>query len=106
MGVALLLSVVVIGFIGHDNGQMDAVKTASIVNLDEKPRQASFSVGLAGDEGKHLINLLSEDHSEANNRGKHTLMLEAYGYRWYRVGGLDYLLKRSDIDGVNVNHPE
>lgn len=29
--VALLLSVVVIGFIGHDNGQMDAVKTASIV---------------------------------------------------------------------------
>ena len=26
------------------------------------------------------------------------LLLEAYGYRWYRVGGLDYLLKRSDID--------
>jgi len=24
-------------------------------------------------------------------------MLEPYGYRWYRVGGLDYLLKRSDI---------
>ena len=75
-------------------------------NLDEKPRETSFSVGLAGDEGKHLINLLSEDHSEANNRGKHTLMLEAYGYRWYRVGGLDYLLKRTDIDGVNANHPE
>jgi maltose alpha-D-glucosyltransferase/alpha-amylase len=75
-------------------------------NLDEKPREASFSVGLGGDEGKHLINLLSEDHSEANDRGKHTLMLEAYGYRWYRVGGLDYLLKRSDIDGVNANHPE
>ena len=75
-------------------------------NLDEKPREASLSVGLAGEEGKHLINLLSEDHSEADDRGKHTLMLEAYGYRWYRVGGLDYLLKRSDIDGVNANHPE
>jgi len=75
-------------------------------NLDDKPREASFSVGLAGDGGKHLINLLSENHSEANDRGKHTLMLEAYGYRWYRVGGLDYLLKRSDIDGVNANHPE
>ncbi len=23
--------------------------------------------------------------------------MEAYGYRWYRVGGLDYLLKRSDM---------
>jgi maltose alpha-D-glucosyltransferase/alpha-amylase len=75
-------------------------------NLDEKPREASFSVGLSGDEGKHLINLLSEDHSEANDRGKHTLMLEAHGYRWYRLGALDYLLKRSDIDGVNADHPE
>jgi len=26
--------------------------------------------------------------------------MEGYGYRWYRVGGLDYLLKRSDIDRV------
>jgi maltose alpha-D-glucosyltransferase / alpha-amylase len=75
-------------------------------NLDEKPREVSFSVGVAGDDGKYLINLLSENHSEANDRDKHSLMLEAYGYRWYRVGGLDYLLKRTDIDGVNANHPE
>jgi maltose alpha-D-glucosyltransferase/alpha-amylase len=26
------------------------------------------------------------------------LVIEAYGYRWYRVGGLDYLLRRHDID--------
>jgi maltose alpha-D-glucosyltransferase/alpha-amylase len=25
-------------------------------------------------------------------------VIEAYGYRWYRVGGLDYLLRRTDID--------
>jgi maltose alpha-D-glucosyltransferase / alpha-amylase len=75
-------------------------------NLDEKPREASFSVGLSGDEGKHLINLLSENHSEANDRGKHTLMLEAHGYRWYRVGGLENLLKRTDINGVNADHPQ
>jgi maltose alpha-D-glucosyltransferase/alpha-amylase len=67
-------------------------------NLDEKPREVSFAVGLPGDAGKLLVNLLSEDHSQANEHGKHTLMLEAYAYRWYRVGGLDYLLKRSDID--------
>jgi maltose alpha-D-glucosyltransferase / alpha-amylase len=75
-------------------------------NLDEKPREASFSVGLAGDAGQHLINLLSEDHSEADARGKHTLVMEAYGYRWYRVGGLDYILKRTDIDNVTRSHPE
>jgi hypothetical protein len=30
VGVALLLAIVVIGFNGHNNSQMDAVKTASI----------------------------------------------------------------------------
>jgi maltose alpha-D-glucosyltransferase / alpha-amylase len=39
-----------------------------------------------------------QNHSRADKRGRHTLELEGYGYRWYRVGGLDYLLKRSDID--------
>jgi maltose alpha-D-glucosyltransferase / alpha-amylase len=24
--------------------------------------------------------------------------MEPYGYRWYRIGGLDYLLRRSDIE--------
>ena len=42
--------------------------------------------------------LLAEDHSHADDGGRHRLVLEPYGYRWYRVGGLDYLLKRSDID--------
>jgi maltose alpha-D-glucosyltransferase/alpha-amylase len=45
-----------------------------------------------------LINLLAEDHSHADKRGKHRMVIEAYGYRWYRVGGLDYLLRRHDID--------
>jgi len=67
-------------------------------NLDDKPREISFAVGLPKDGGKHLVNLLAEDHSHADGRGRHRLLLEAYGYRWYRVGGLDYLLKRSDID--------
>jgi maltose alpha-D-glucosyltransferase / alpha-amylase len=69
-------------------------------NLDEKPREIAFSAGMPDDAGRLLINLLSEDHSQADARGRHTLVLEPYGYRWYRVGGLDYLLKRSDIDGA------
>ena len=67
-------------------------------NFDEKPREVSFVVELSGEAGKVLVNLLAEDHSHAGDDGKHRLMLEAYGYRWYRAGGLDYLLKRSDID--------
>jgi maltose alpha-D-glucosyltransferase/alpha-amylase len=67
-------------------------------NLDEKPREISFAVGLPGETGNLLVNLLTEDHSRAGSRDRHRLLMEGYGYRWYRVGGLDYLLKRSDID--------
>jgi maltose alpha-D-glucosyltransferase/alpha-amylase len=77
-------------------------------NLDAKPREVSFATGLPGEAGKLLVNLLAEDHSHANDHGKHKLLLEAYGYRWFRVGGLDYLLKRSDIDTDatgNASHP-
>jgi maltose alpha-D-glucosyltransferase/alpha-amylase len=77
-------------------------------NLGDKPREVLFAVGLPGHAGNLLVNLLTEDHSRANESGKHALLLEAYGYRWYRVGGLDYLLKRSDIDtdaAGKTSHP-
>ena len=31
-----------------------------------------------------LVNLLTEEHSRAGEDGKHHLLLEAYGYPWYR----------------------
>ena len=67
-------------------------------NLSDSPREVSFSTGVRGPEGRVLVNLLSDNHSYAAKDGKHRLLLEAYGYRWYRVGGLDYLLKRSEIE--------
>ena len=33
----------------------------------------------------------------ADDDGRHCVLLEPYGYRWFRVGGLDYLLKRSEV---------
>jgi maltose alpha-D-glucosyltransferase/alpha-amylase len=67
-------------------------------NLGPSPREISLSVKTSEESGRLLVNLLSEDHSQADADGRHRLMLEGYGYRWYRVGGLDYLLKRSEID--------
>jgi maltose alpha-D-glucosyltransferase/alpha-amylase len=66
-------------------------------NLADTPRELTVDVGLAREAGRLLVNLLSEDHSRAPG-SRHRLMLEGYGYRWFRAGGLDYLLKRSDID--------
>jgi len=65
-------------------------------NLGANPCEARLSVGLSGDEGRRLVNILSADHSVADESGKHSILLEAYGYRWYRAGNLRYLLKRSD----------
>jgi maltose alpha-D-glucosyltransferase/alpha-amylase len=67
-------------------------------NFSDSPREVTFSIGLPGSEGSLLVNLLSDNHSQAAEDGKHHLLLEAYGYRWYRVGGLDYLLKRSEVE--------
>ena len=67
-------------------------------NLSDTPREVAFPTGLPDPEGRLLVNLLTENHSQATEDGKHALVLEGYGYRWFRVGGLDYLLKRSDIE--------
>jgi len=67
-------------------------------NLDSRPREIYLDPGIPGDAGQLLVNLLSDDHSRADENGKHRLLIEAYGYRWYRVGGLDYLLRRSDVE--------
>ena len=70
----------------------------AVHNLDSRPREVAFAVGIDGERGQLLVNLLSEDHSRSDAAGKHRLLLEAYGYRWFRVGGLDYLLNRSAVD--------
>ena len=51
---------------------------------------------LKGEAGKKLVSLFDHAHSEADRRGRHRLILEPYGYLWYRMGGLGYLLDRSD----------
>jgi maltose alpha-D-glucosyltransferase / alpha-amylase len=64
-------------------------------NLSGLPREATFSVSTGQEEGCTLINLLSDNHSQPIDGDRHRILLEPYGYRWYRVCGLDYLLKRT-----------
>src|SRR5947208_1283567 len=66
-------------------------------NLGADPRELTIKQEAIGKDGDLLVNLLAEDHSRADLRGRHRILLEPYGYRWYRVGGLDYLLKRSEV---------
>jgi maltose alpha-D-glucosyltransferase/alpha-amylase len=67
-------------------------------NLIAEPHEIRFRLPAKyAVETNLLVNLLSGDNSEADQRGRHCVVLEPYGYRWYRVGGLDYLLRRTDV---------
>ena len=67
-------------------------------NFKDEAQEVSFSLDGDGGRKSLLISLLSEEHSKAGRDGRHRLALEPFGYRWFRVGGLDYLLRRSEID--------
>ena len=66
-------------------------------NLGSEQVEIKFKASPKAGKGQNLINLLSDDHSKADAKGTHAIALEACGYRWYRVGGLDYLLRRSNV---------
>jgi maltose alpha-D-glucosyltransferase / alpha-amylase len=77
-----------------------------IHNFGAMPREITFSLRLGPDNAARrdvLINLLSEDHSRAGRDGRHRMVVEGYGYHWYRVGGLDYLLRRTESDRRTAN---
>jgi maltose alpha-D-glucosyltransferase/alpha-amylase len=58
-------------------------------NLAGEPQE----VRLRTKEDK-LVNLFATGDSEGKT---HKIALEPYGFRWYRAGGLDYLLRRRDF---------
>ena len=71
-------------------------------NLSAVPTEVEF--GSAAKVEGQLVNLLASDHSTPDASGKHCILLEPYGYRWFRVGGLDYLLKRTETWHRFVGH--
>ncbi|WP_105429146.1 alpha-amylase family protein [Neorhizobium sp. T6_25] len=65
-------------------------------NLHSRPVEVTFVVGV-GEHGDLLIDIADGGNSEADANGRHRLLLDAYASRWFRVGGLDYLLRRKEV---------
>ncbi len=63
-------------------------------NFDETPHEVRIKPGTQG--GERLFNLLAEYESHAGDKGVHKIVLGPYGYRRYRVGGLNYALHRTE----------
>jgi maltose alpha-D-glucosyltransferase/alpha-amylase len=61
-------------------------------NFTAKPKEARFRLSRKDED--ILTNLRQNEESHAGEDGRHRIALEAYGYRWYRIGALDHLLHR------------
>jgi maltose alpha-D-glucosyltransferase/alpha-amylase len=55
-------------------------------NFDERPHEVILSKKQVGEE--KLVDLMKNTQSLADENGKHTIVLEAYGYRWFQAGDL------------------
>ena len=60
-------------------------------NLASHPVEVTLRPDL---DGGVLANLLTDEVSQASRDGVHRIDLDAYDYRWYRVGGLQYAIDR------------
>jgi maltose alpha-D-glucosyltransferase/alpha-amylase len=62
-------------------------------NFAGEPRTANVKVGVPG--GDRLVDVFANRESRAGEGGGHEIMLEPYGYRWFRVGAADNALTRT-----------
>lgn len=62
-------------------------------NFDSQPHEVLVHLDAAN--GTPLVDLLIEAAYEADERGAVHLALDAYAYRWFRLGGLNYAARRS-----------
>jgi maltose alpha-D-glucosyltransferase/alpha-amylase len=65
-------------------------------NFNRHPQQVR--VALDGEGGDLLVNLLENDDSRADGNGNHNIALASYGYKWFRVGGMNYALRRRPVE--------
>jgi maltose alpha-D-glucosyltransferase / alpha-amylase len=61
-------------------------------NFDERPHELHVAPGADGAD--RLSNLLVAEELEPGENGVHKIALQALDYRWFRVGGLDYAVRR------------
>jgi maltose alpha-D-glucosyltransferase/alpha-amylase len=71
---------------------------ASLVTLHNfADRECKVQLVLSGPHTARLVDILGDQHSQADDQGVHHLTLEPYGYRWLRVGAADHALRWRDL---------
>ena len=68
-------------------------------NFSDAKQRVQVKIGCPRDN--LLIEVFDAHHSRAHGGGVHHIQLDAYAWRWFRVGGVDNALNRSDLDLTN-----
>jgi maltose alpha-D-glucosyltransferase / alpha-amylase len=68
-------------------------------NFSHATQKTRVKIGTARDG--LLVDLFDGHHAKASADGAHRFELPPYAWRWYRVGGADNVLDRSDLDLTN-----
>ena len=63
-------------------------------NFRDAPRELAFGPDALGGGSRRLVDLLGDQHSPGDSEGRHVVVLEPYGYRWFRIGALNEALER------------
>ena len=69
----------------------------SVHNLAREPREAKLRVG-----GGTLTDLIDVEEMRAGHEGVHRVTLDAYGYRWLRLGDVNQALAREVVDRARL----
>ena len=74
-------------------------RETSIVTLHNFSRSRQM-VKLPAEQARHrlLVEVFDDRHSKAHADGVHRIELAPYAWRWFRVGGIDTALDRSDLE--------
>ncbi len=71
------------------------VALVTVHSFSDQKQTVHFDVGHP--DGGHLYDVFDEDHSEANEAGRHEVRLAPFMHKWFRVGASDTTPKRSAL---------
>ena len=71
-------------------------RIVTVHNFANQPQETVLNMGQTDGEGAPLVNLLEEERIKPGEKGDYSVLLEPYGYRWFRVGEIGEGIARDD----------
>jgi maltose alpha-D-glucosyltransferase/alpha-amylase len=67
----------------------------TVHNFSDQPQTVHLDPGTQ--DGGIIFDVFDDEHSRADASGQHTLTLQPYGHKWFRVGAPDTVTRRAEL---------